>query len=170
MEDTNSPTLPATPMLSYIARRILYMALLLLALSFFSFVLIELPPGTFLDNLIQQLRNQGVQVDLEEIRTLEERYGLNRPFLSRYGMWMRNLARGDMGDSLAYNQPVTQLIGQRLLLTVAITMLTLVLTYAIVRLQYRSASIPRRTSIRLPTTPSPCLDSSAWRRPISSSR
>ena len=127
----NSPALPATPMLSYIARRILYMALLLLALSFFSFVLIELPPGTFLDNLIQQLRNQGVQVDLEEIRTLEERYGLNRPFLSRYGMWMRNLARGDMGDSLAYNQPVTQLIGQRLLLTVAITMLTLVLTYAI---------------------------------------
>ena len=131
MEDTNSPALPATHMLSYIARRILYMALLLLALSFFSFVLIELPPGTFLDNLIQQLRNQGVQVDVEEIRTLEERYGLNRPFLSRYGMWMRNLARGDMGDSLAYNQPVTQLIGQRLLLTVAITMLTLVLTYAI---------------------------------------
>ena len=131
MEDTNSPALQATPMLSYIARRILYMALLLLALSFFSFVLIELPPGTFLDNLIQQLRNQGVQVDLEEIRTLEERYGLNLPFLSRYGMWMRNLARGDMGDSLAYNQPVTQLIGQRLLLTVAITMLTLVLTYAI---------------------------------------
>ena len=131
MEDTNSPALPATPMLSYIARRILYMALLLLALSFFSFVLIELPPGTFLDNLIQQLRNQGVQVDLEEIRTLEERYGLNLPFMSRYGMWMRNLARGDMGDSLAYNQPVTQLIGQRLLLTVAITMLTLVLTYAI---------------------------------------
>ena len=131
MEDTNSPALPATPMLSYIARRILYMALLLLALSFFSFVLIELPPGTFLDNLIQQLRNQGVQVDVEEIRTLEERYGLNLPFLSRYGMWMRNLARGDMGDSLAYNQPVTQLIGQRLLLTVAITMLTLVLTYAI---------------------------------------
>ena len=108
VEDTNSPALPATPMLSYIARRILYMALLLLALSFFSFVLIELPPGTFLDNLIQQLRNQGVQVDLEEIRTLEERYGLNLPFLSRYGMWMRNLARGDMGDSLAYNQPVTQ--------------------------------------------------------------
>ena len=72
-----------------------------------------------------------MQVDLEEIRTLEERYGLNLPFLSRYGMWMRNLARGDMGDSLAYNQPVTQLIGQRLLLTVAITMLTLVLTYAI---------------------------------------
>ena len=44
---------------------------------------------------------------------------------------MSNLARGDMGDSLAYNQPVTQLIGQRLMLTVAITMLTLLLTYAI---------------------------------------
>ena len=107
------------------------MVILLAALSFFSFVLIELPPGTFVDNMIERLRNQGVQVDLEAIRSLEERYGLNLPFVSRYGLWMRNLMRGDMGDSLAYNQPVTQLIGQRLLLTVMITMLTLVLTYAI---------------------------------------
>ena len=118
-------------MLSYIVRRMLYMVILLLALSFVSFVLIELPPGTFLDSMIQQLRNAGVQVDLEQIRNLEDRYGLNLPFFSRYGLWMRNLARGDMGDSLAYNQPVTQLIGQRLVLTIAITMLTLVLTYAI---------------------------------------
>ena len=107
------------------------MVILLAALSFFSFVLIELPPGTFVDNMIERLRNQGVQVDLEAIRSLEERYGLNLPFLGRYGLWMRNLARGDMGDSLAYNQPVTQLIGQRLLLTVIITMLTLMLTYLI---------------------------------------
>lgn len=107
------------------------MVILLAALSFFSFVLIELPPGNFVDNLIQQLRNLGVQVDLEEIRSLEERYGLNLPFLGRYGLWVSNLLRGDMGDSLAYNQPVTQLIGQRLLLTVIITMLALGLTYLI---------------------------------------
>ena len=107
------------------------MVLLLAALSFFSFVLIELPPGTFVDNMIERLRNQGVQVDLEAIRSLEERYGLNLPFLGRYALWMSNLVRGDMGDSLAYNQPVTQLIGQRLLLTVVITMLTLVLTYLV---------------------------------------
>ena len=107
------------------------MVILLAALSFFSFVLIELPPGNFVDNMIERLRILGVQVDLEEIRSLEERYGLNLPFLGRYGRWMSNLLRGDMGDSLAYNQPVTQLIGQRLLLTVLITMLTLVLTYAI---------------------------------------
>ena len=107
------------------------MVLLLAALSFFSFVLIELPPGTFVDNMIERLRNQGVQVDLEAIRSLEERYGLNLPFLGRYRLWMSNLVRGDMGDSLAYNQPVTQLIGQRLLLTVIITMLTLMLTYLV---------------------------------------
>jgi peptide/nickel transport system permease protein len=118
-------------MLSYIARRILYMVILLAALSFFSFVLIELPPGSFVDNLIQQLRNMGVQIDLEEIRSLEERFGLNLPFMSRYRLWMSNLLRGDLGYSLAYNQPVTKLIGQRLLLTVTITMLTLVITYLI---------------------------------------
>ena len=118
-------------MLSYIVRRLLYMVVLLLALSFFSFVLIELPPGDFLDNMIQRLRNLGVQIDLEEIRTLEERYGLNLPFMSRYGLWMRNLARGDLGDSLAQNLPVTQLIGQRLPLTLTIALLALLLTYAI---------------------------------------
>lgn len=118
-------------MLTYIARRLLYMAVLLLALSFFSFVLIELPPGDYLDHMIQRLRNLGVQVDLEEIRALEERYGLNLSFLGRYGLWMRNLARGDLGESLAYNQPVAQLVGQRLALTVTITLLGLLLTYAI---------------------------------------
>lgn len=118
-------------MLSYIVRRLLYMAVLLVALSFFSFVLIELPPGDFLDNMIQRLRVTGVQVDREEIRTLEERYGLNLPFMSRYGLWMRNLARGDLGDSLAQNLPVTQLIGERLALTLTITLLALLITYAI---------------------------------------
>lgn len=118
-------------MLSYIVRRLLYMVVLLLALSFFSFVLIELPPGDFLDNRIQQLRNLGVQIDLEEIRTLEDRYGLNLPFMSRYGLWMRNLARGDLGDSLAQKLPVTQLIGQRLPLTLTIALLALLITYAI---------------------------------------
>ena len=118
-------------MLSYIVRRLLYMVVLLLALSFFSFVLIELPPGDFLDNMIQRLRVAGVQVDLEEISTLKERYGLNLPFMSRYGLWMRNLARGDLGDSLAQNLPVTQLIGERLPLTLTITLLALLITYAI---------------------------------------
>ena len=118
-------------MLSYIVQRIVYMAVLLLLLSFVSFVLIELPPGDFLDNLIQQLRNIGVQVDVEQIRDLEERYGLNLPFMQRYLKWFGNLLRGDMGESFAYNQPVTELIGQRLLLTVTIALLTLVLTYVI---------------------------------------
>ena len=118
-------------MLSYLVQRIVYMAVLLLLLSFVSFVLIELPPGDFLDNLIQQLRNAGVQVDVEQIRELEDRYGLNLPFMQRYVKWFGNLLQGDMGESFAYNQPVTELIGQRLLLTVTIASLTLVLTYLI---------------------------------------
>ena len=68
---------------------------------------------------------------MEQIRSLEERYGLNLPFMQRYVKWFGNLARGDMGESFAYNQPVTELIGQRLLLTVTIALLTLVVTYVI---------------------------------------
>lgn len=118
-------------MLSYIARRFLYMLMLLLALSFVSFVLIQLPRGDIVDRTIQDLRTRGIQLEQDQIEKLQEQYGLTLPFHSRYFMWMGNLARGDMGDSFLYNQPVTQLVGQRLALTAGIALLTLVLTYAI---------------------------------------
>lgn len=118
-------------MTSYILRRILYMLILLLILSFVTFVIIQLPPGDYLSTLIEQLRRNGIRLEQQQIEVLENRYGLNLPFHLQYFKWFGNLLRGDMGDSFQWNAPVNKLIGERLALTVTISVLTLILTYVI---------------------------------------
>jgi peptide/nickel transport system permease protein len=107
------------------------MVVLLLILSVVSFVIIQLPPGDFLSAMIQRLQALGMQVDVDDIRALEEHYGLNLPVYSQYFKWMWNLLQGDMGESFLWNQPVTKLIGERLALTVTISLLTLIFTYLV---------------------------------------
>ena len=94
-------------MLGYIIKRIVYMLMLLLVLSIVSFILIQLPPGDYLSSLIQSLRDRGVRVDEEQIRALEDRYGLNLPLHKQYFKWFWNLLHGDMGRSFQWNEPVT---------------------------------------------------------------
>ena len=115
----------------YIIQRILYMVLLLVLLSGVSFVLIQLPPGDYLTSMIESMRAQGVQIDDEQIRNLERRYGLDRPAYQQYLKWLWNFVRGDMGDSFEWNEPVANLIGERLALSMTISVLTLIVTYLI---------------------------------------
>ena len=116
---------------SYLIHRLVYMVVLLLILSVFVFTIIQLPPGDYLSFLIESMRESGVHVELEQMRALEQQYGLDLPVYLQYFKWMLNLLQGDMGRSFQWNEPVTKLIGERLALTVSITLLTLVLTYVI---------------------------------------
>ena len=118
-------------MTSYIIRRLFYMVILLLVLSVVAFVIIQLPPGDYLSSLIENMRARGIQVEAEQIRSLEKQYGLDLPVYMQYFKWVWNLLQGDMGRSFQWNEPVTKLIGERLALTVSISLLTLVLTYII---------------------------------------
>jgi len=118
-------------MASYIARRIVYMFMLLLILSFVSFMIIQLPPGDYLSTMIQNMRNLGMTVDEEMIRSLEDRYGLDRPVLLQYLKWLGNLLQGDMGRSFQWNEEVTALIAERLALTVTISLVTLIFVYVV---------------------------------------
>ena len=118
-------------MLSYLVRRVIYMLLLLLVLSFVSFVLIELPPGDALSTMIQQMRASGRSVSAEDIRVLEQRYALNQPFLLRYSKWLFNLLQGNMGQSLIHGMPVNRLISERYWLTVTISFSSLVFVYVV---------------------------------------
>ncbi len=61
-------------MLSYIIRRSLYMIIILLMVSVVAFIIIQLPPGDYLTTLIENLRARGVQIDEEQIRSLEKQY------------------------------------------------------------------------------------------------
>ena len=118
-------------MVSYLVRRVVYMLLLLVLLSFVSFVLIELPPGDALSTMIQQMRASGRSVSADDIRYLEQQYGLNRPFLLRYGKWFFNLLQGDMGQSLIHGMPVNRLISERYWLTVTISFASLLFVFAV---------------------------------------
>lgn len=118
-------------MAGYLGRRMIYMVVLLLLLSFVSFLIIQLPPGDYLSTMIARMRSRGLVIDPSLIEHYERRYGLSLPIFQQYTVWFGNLLRGDLGESFIYNEPVLDLIKQRILLSAAITFGTLIVTYAI---------------------------------------
>ena len=117
-------------MIRYLIRRVGYMLVTLLGISVIAFVLIQAPPGDYLDIYIQQLRDRGIETDREELAGLENRYGLNQPMLVQYLKWMGNLITLDLGQSFATRQKVTDMLAERVPLTALITLLTTLFTFA----------------------------------------
>jgi len=117
--------------LTLIARRLLWMVPTLLLISIISFGIIQLPPGDYLTSYIAALSETGETVDEEEIAALKKQYRLDEPIYLQYLHWMAGLLRGDMGMSMEWNRPVTKLIGERILLTTIISLVTLLFTWAV---------------------------------------
>ncbi|MEM7535774.1 MAG: ABC transporter permease [Chloroflexota bacterium] len=115
----------------YMVRRVIYMIVLLFILSIVSFAIIQLPPGDYLSTYVASLESRRIPVTDELIESLRERYGLGDPFYVQYAKWMGNLLVGDMGDSFMLERPVNQVIGERLALSVTLSLTTLVLVYVI---------------------------------------
>jgi peptide/nickel transport system permease protein len=104
----------------------------LFVISLISFVFIQLPPGDFLTTYIATLRSQGEDIDVQALQSLEEQYGLNQPIYIQYVKWIGNiLTRGDFGLSFEWRRPVSELIWDRLGLTMFISLLTILLTWLI---------------------------------------
>ena len=119
-------------MRQYIVRRVLYMIPTLFAISLVAFLIIQLPPGNFLTAYIAQLSAQGQGVDGAQIRALEERYGLNDPVVVQYWRWISGiLTSGDFGQSFEHRREVSDLIWDRIGLTLALAISTLVLSWLI---------------------------------------
>jgi len=118
-------------MLSYIARRVLYMIPTFLVISVISFTLIQLPPGDYLTSYIAQLRATNESVDEAVIASLRKRYGLDQPIYIQYFRWIGKVFQGDFGQSFEWNMPVGQLIWERLALTVIISLFSLIFTYIV---------------------------------------
>ena len=117
--------------LSYLLRRLLYMIVILFVISVFSFVVIQLPPGDYLTTYIMTLHTQGMTVDESTIEALRIQYGLDLPVYEQYVLWVRNMLKGNFGWSFEWQQPVSRLLADRLPMTVIISLLTLIFTYAI---------------------------------------
>lgn len=118
-------------MARYLLKRCLLMIPVLLAVSVLSFAIIQLPPGDYLTSRIAKLQMLGEEASLSEIAALREQYGLDRPLHERYVVWMGGLLRGDLGKSFIYNRPVSSLIGERLALTVTISVCSILLSWVI---------------------------------------
>ncbi|WP_248926221.1 ABC transporter permease [Paenibacillus hamazuiensis] len=119
-------------MLHFIGHRLLQLIPLLIAISIIVFVIIQLPPGDFLTTYIQQLELSGTKVDAGTIISLKQQYGLDQPAYMQYFIWMKNiLLHGDLGRSFQWNMPVSEVIGERLGLTMLISTLTLVFVWVV---------------------------------------
>jgi peptide/nickel transport system permease protein len=112
-------------MVSYIARRLIYALIMIVLVSFVSFILIKLPPGDFLTQKLAQLRARGDRSAEGQIETYRIRYGLDKPFLWQYGNWAWNFLQGDFGESFEYERPVQDLLGERVTMTIILGVATL---------------------------------------------
>lgn len=119
-------------MTGYIVRRLVYMFLVLALVSVVAFAIINLPPGSWIENYAMQLASSGTLPDQSELDFLEHRYGLDQPLLEQYAHWIVPLVtQGDFGFSFEWQQPVWTLIADRLLLTIIVSLASLVFVYAV---------------------------------------
>jgi peptide/nickel transport system permease protein len=118
-------------MLGYIVQRLLIMIPTLIAISIIVFVIIKLPPGDYFSTYIAELQSQGEAVDLQKIAFLKAQYGFDKPIWEQYLYWVGGLLRGDLGYSFAYNLPVSDVVGDRLFLTVVVSVATVIFTYVV---------------------------------------
>jgi peptide/nickel transport system permease protein len=119
-------------MLSYILRRIIFMIPTLFLISIVSFTALQLPPGDYLTSYAAQLSAQGESVDQEALNSLRERYGLGEPVYVQYAKWVYGIVtRGDWGQSMEWQMPVSELIWNRLGLTVALAVFSLLISWLI---------------------------------------
>ncbi len=116
-------------MLSYFARRLLVMIPTLLVISLVVFFIIQLPPGDYLETLIAEMRAQGEKLDPARIAFLREQYGLDKPMIEQYWIWLIGILQGDFGYSFEFELPVIEVIGDRFWFTVILALSTTAFTY-----------------------------------------
>jgi peptide/nickel transport system permease protein len=103
----------------------------LLAVSALVFIIIQLPPGNFLDTLISELEGRGESVDPNQIEALKAAYGLDKSMIEQYFAWLFGMLQGDLGWSFEHNRPVSELVGERILLTFVVTFSTILFIWIV---------------------------------------
>ena len=116
-------------MLRYIFWRVITMIPTIVLISALVFVIIELPPGDYFESYVSELRAMGESADLAEIEMLKERYGFDQPMVVRYFRWVSGMFVGDFGYSFEYRLPVNEVVGDRLWLTILVSVVTISFTW-----------------------------------------
>ena len=127
----------------YIGRRLVILIPTLLIISVISFIIIQAPPGNFLETRILQLEMSGEEVSLAEIEHLKELFHLEEPLHIQYARWLGlywftsfeerdlGLLQGHMGRSMENSESVNDVVGDRILLTFLISLGTILFTWVV---------------------------------------
>ena len=119
-------------MLMFIIRRAVMLVPILFLISVISFFVIELPPGDWVTTYVSNLRTSGIELQAGEAERLTRMYGFDQPVYVRYLKWIQGIVvDGNFGWSFQWNKPVNDILRERLPLTLAISMLALVVSWAI---------------------------------------
>jgi peptide/nickel transport system permease protein len=116
-------------MLAYLARRLLLAVLTTWAVSVLAYVVIQLPPGDYITSYIAQMSASGSFVSQQEAEALRQEYGLDKPIWVQYMRWMGMVMQGRFGMALEWRRPVSEVIGDRLWLTIAVSLAAILLTW-----------------------------------------
>jgi peptide/nickel transport system permease protein len=117
--------------LAYIGRRVLLAIFTVWAISVLSFTIIQLPPGDYVTSYIAQMASTGSVVSEEEAQNLRIQYGLGQPYYIQYLKWMKLVVVGEFGQSMEWKRSVVEVIGDRLWLTVVVSVAALLLTWVL---------------------------------------
>ena len=117
--------------LRYIFRRILWMVPFLFAVSVVAFLLIQAPPGDYLTTYIAKLGESNEVLDQASVDNLRQRFGLDQPMYVQYFKWVSRILVGDFGMSFEWRQPVSDLVWERMGLTLCLSLATLLFTWAV---------------------------------------
>ncbi|TVQ22606.1 MAG: ABC transporter permease [Spirochaetaceae bacterium] len=118
-------------MLQFILRRVVVLIPTIFFIALISFVIIQLPPGDYVSTVEAQLLRETGEVSQAELAALRARYGLDRPMIVRFFIWFSRVLQGDFGRSFQLGKPVSEVIGERLGLTVLISFLSTMFAWAI---------------------------------------
>ncbi|MEM9043803.1 MAG: ABC transporter permease [Pseudomonadota bacterium] len=127
-------------MIKFLIRRVITMALTLLAISALVFVIINLPPGNYLSNQIAEMRATGEAAGIAKAEELIQRYALDKPVWHQYLIWIgfapgidgfNGLVQGNLGWSFELERPVSEVLGETVLLTILVNLSSLLFVYLI---------------------------------------
>jgi peptide/nickel transport system permease protein len=118
-------------MFRYFVQRLLVMIPTLIVISIAIFVIIQAPPGDWIESYIAQLKAQGEAVDPAKIEFLRQTYGLDLPFYLQYLKWAGGLLQGNLGFSFEHQMPVSEVVGDRLSLTVVVSLASILFVWVV---------------------------------------
>ena len=111
-----------------ILRRIFQIVIVLIGISFVTFLLTYLSPGDPVRNMFSAT---GVMPTEELVQQTRDEMGLNDPFFTQYFRWLFNCLHGNFGKSYSLNKPVVELLAARVIPTLKLTLMSLILMLVI---------------------------------------